>query len=142
MKRVSIVPGKSTVNPTRMKPWRPKPRTPEEDDARDKVDERSEGWCEIAVEGVCQGLGREFQHRQAKGQLGAWTASNGLKVCGHGNVFGCHGYLHQHPIEAVAKGWTVESWDNPLTRPVLRRGLWVVLDDKGGKAPSRDPGVV
>lgn len=123
-----------------VKPRKHPTATDEEKDSRAKVEARSGGMCEVGVPGVCQGQGREFQHRQAKGQLGQWTASNGLRVCGHGNTDGCHGHIHSHPTEAYAKGWSVRSWDNPLTRPVLYRGQWVLLDNEGTYTPSLDQG--
>lgn len=131
-KRISIVPGKSSVNP--IKPKRQRSEE-EEEQARGAVDARSGGDCEVQIEGVCQGRAREFQHRLAKVHGGPWTASNGLAVCGHGNVDGCHGYIHQHPRESYEKGWSVRSGDNPATRRVLRRGQWVVLGDDGTPIP-------
>jgi hypothetical protein len=134
LEQKGTVPGSSSVQPKRssMKPYRPPAKTLEEKEARAAVAKRSGGRCEAAIHGVCQGQAREFQHRQAKGQMGGWTSSNGLAVCGHGNALGCHGYIHQHPLEAYEKGWSVRSWDDPLEREVLYRGRWVLLDDNGG----------
>ncbi|WP_051362657.1 hypothetical protein [Amycolatopsis thermoflava] len=134
-KRIAI--GKTSVAHKPMKPYRPPAKSEAEIDARAKVAARSGGMCEAAIPGACQGQGREFQHRQAKGQQGAWSASNGLWVCGHGNTDGCHGYIHRHPIEAHLNGWSVQSWGDPLIRPVLRRGVRVLLDDEGGFQPAR-----
>lgn len=136
LKRIPAT-GSSWVQPKRkpMKQWRPPSKTPEEIDARGKVDTRSGGMCEAAIAGACQGQAREFQHRKAKGQLGEWTASNGLAVCGHGNAAGCHGYIHQHPTESYRNGWSVRSTGDPLLQPVLYRGRWVLLDNNGGVIP-------
>jgi hypothetical protein len=48
--------------------------------------------------------------------------------------------IHLNQNTAVDNGWTVKSWDNPLTRPVLYRGQWVLLDNEGGVAPSPNLG--
>lgn len=129
--------GSARVNPRRNKPLqsKPAPKTPEELDAREKVETRSRGKCEARIPGVCQGQAREFQHRLAKAHMGPWTASNGLAVCGHGNLDGCHGYIHQHPTEAVANGWTVKSGGDPSLEPVLYRGRRVLLDNNGDTTP-------
>ncbi len=80
-----------------------------ENAAKDAVRERSGGDCEIRSP-WCQGRGREFSHRRAEGQGGEWSPRNGLFVCGHGNVDGCHGYAHQHPEEARDSGWIVSAF--------------------------------
>lgn len=64
------------------------------------------GWCE-ARSPWCQGRANQYSHRWHEGQGGPWTASNGLRVCGLGNAAGCHGWIHQHPIEAERLGWIV-----------------------------------
>ena len=122
-----------------VKPRKQPAKTPEEIYARDKVSVRSGGMCEAQITGVCQGQACEFQHRKAKGQLGAWTPSNGLAVCGHGNVDGCHGYIHQHPTEAHKNGWSVRSGGDPMKQEVLYRGRWVLLDNQGGAHATSKP---
>lgn len=99
------------------------------------VRERSGGDCEVRTD-WCRGRATNWSHRTAKGQGGLWAPSNGLDVCGMGNLAGCHGYLHQHPTVAKAKGWIVPRWEDPLLVPAWVHthtlGLALVyLDDRG-----------
>jgi hypothetical protein len=86
--------------------------------------------------GICEVCGRapatNFQHRQGKAQQGAWSAENGLDVCGMGNVSGCHGAIHQNPAIAYERGWSVRSTSDPTTTPVwLASGGWHYLRADG-----------
>lgn len=131
-KRISIVPGKSSVNPTRPKG---KSWTAEERRERDKVHERSNRSCE-----VCDAARTtNYQHRLPEGRGGPTTAANGLDVCGMGNASGCHGRIHQNPNLAVYNGWTVDTGEDPAKRQVLRRGEWVYLRPDGGMDPAPAP---
>lgn len=114
---------------------------------RRKVVDRSGGACEIRTP-WCQGAGREFSHRRAQGQGGQWRATNGLYSCGHGNLDGCHGYLHQHPDEAREKGWAVSAWGpDPAEIEVFmwhddRLDWWLLLPDGTAELadfPEGDP---
>jgi len=98
-----------------------------EKEARRLVRERSGGICEIC--GAQQAT--NFQHRKARAHAGIWSASNGLDVCGMGNAFGCHGYIHQNPDAACENGWSVKSWDDETTIPVRTVHGLVLLDDEG-----------
>lgn len=103
----------------------------EEREARRIVRARSGGVCEVC--------GREratnFQHRQNRSQLGDWTASNGLDVCGTGTT-GCHGRIHQNPRISYERGWSVRSTASPAVTPVwLASRGWSLLDDAGGVTP-------
>lgn len=102
---------------------RRKARTPEEVEARRVVRQRSGGTCEVCG----HARATNFQHRQGKAQMGAWTAQNGLDVCGMGNVSGCHGHIHQFPGEAYELGWSVRSGHDPAATPVLIHGRRLVL---------------
>ena len=105
---------------------------------------RSGGICELRIPGVCLGRATNYQHRKNKSQCSKverWLPSNGLDACGSGTT-GCHGYIHANQAEAVEKGWTVRSWDDPHTRPVhLWHGV-VVLDDLGCFTPALELGGV
>ena len=127
-------------------PVKPRKRptvTPEERDARKLVQRRSlvgdVRMCEMAIPGVCLGRATNYAHRVNASQGGKWEASTALDSCGSGTT-GCHGYCHANPANAYENGWLVRSWDDPLTRPVLRRGQWVVLDNAGSWTPSLDLG--
>jgi hypothetical protein len=99
---------------------------------RDFVYGRSGGWCEIAIPDLCAGLGREWHHRLNRSQGGRWDASNGLHTCTP-----CHDYVtNRAREEAKASGWAVAPGVTPpIEVPVLRRGVWVYLDDEGGFEP-------
>jgi hypothetical protein len=59
-----------------------------------------------------------------------------MAVCGHGNSFGCHGYIHQNPTIATEKGWSVETGVDPALKPA-EVWMWghmqafALLDDDG-----------
>ncbi|MEU0468949.1 hypothetical protein ABZ215_33510 [Amycolatopsis sp. NPDC006131] len=135
-KRISIAPGKTTTNPR--KPKRPATQ-PGETETRAIVRARSGGWCEVAIPGVCLGRATNYQHRVNRSQGGKYTPSAALDACGSGTT-GCHGAIHASPARAYENGWSVRSTDHPLTRPVLRRGEWVLLDDAGGYTPALNLG--
>lgn len=96
---------------------------------------------------VCEVCGERpatnYQHRKGKAHCSKselWAPSNGLAVCGHGNLpTGCHGLrIHLDPNEAKKNGWIVEPWRDPLKKRVLRRGEWVRFDDHGEMTPAPD----
>jgi hypothetical protein len=101
---------------------------------------RSGGWCELRIPGHCLGRGAQFAHRKPEGQGGEYVPSNGLRLCGLGNVNGCHGYQENNRVEAREKGWLVGSNDDHRKRPVWMwyRGEWGewLLDDKGTAVPA------
>lgn len=117
-----------------------------EDRAKKAVKRRSDGDCEIRTS-WCLGRATNFSHRRHEGQGGPWEASNGLDACGWGNATGCHGYLHQHPVEAKENGWLVSSTGDWRTTPAWiwhkgRRAKYL-LDDEGNAVlapfPQGDP---
>jgi hypothetical protein len=127
------------VRTAKPKQGRPKPDGPAESTlanrARKAVHDRFDGRCEMRSP-WCRVWAMNFSHRLAEGQGGLWTTSNGLAACGMGNLYGCHGYLHQHPLEAKKNGWIVQPWEDPLKKRVLIHSkfghTWVLLDDEGG----------
>lgn len=115
------------------------PVTAEEREARTLVKQRSHGWCEVQIPGICFGLAGNFHHRQNKSQLGIWSAPNGLAVCGSGST-GCHGALtntNGRRREYERAGWIVPSTKNPAAVPVdhAARGR-VLLLDNGDTRPA------
>lgn len=78
-----------------------------EKQAREIVYERSEGWCEVAVNGFCLGRAGNWHHRGTVGRI--WTPANGLHLCGSGTT-GCHGWITEHPKISLAMGWSVSSF--------------------------------
>lgn len=131
IKRVSIVPGKSTVNPTRMKPWRPT-KTTEETLGRKIVSERADEHCERCG---LQSDALEWHHRRNRSQGGLWDPANGMAL-----DRACHHFVTVNPEASDKPGWTVLNGEDPRTKPVLYRGRWVLLDNDGRVFPSPDPG--
>lgn len=102
---------------------------------REIVRRRSGGMCEVQLAGLCLGQANNYQHRVNRSQGGGYAPSAALDACGSGTT-GCHGFITENPAVAYDNGWSVRSWDDPLTCPVLYRGQWVVLDDVGGYTES------
>ncbi len=106
--------------------------SPEERRARKLVKKRSEGRCEVCGRAPAT----NFQHRLSRAHLGPWTAENGLAVCGHGNLTGCHSLIHLNPRVAYERGWSVRSGHDPARIPVwlANRGFHLLTAD-GGTTP-------
>lgn len=83
-----------------------------EQKARRLVYARAGGRCE----GCFMARPTDFSHRINRSQGGPWTAENGMHMCRP-----CHSWIGDQPLAAQAKGWHLESWQNPLTEPVLLR---------------------
>lgn len=138
--------GDKLMQRTAMKPYRPTVTT---DDRKVKEDTRLrfEGWCEVRSP-WCKGRATNYQHRLPTGRLGPTTMSNGLAVCGNGNLDGCHGYIHQHPELATQYGWTLPTNADPAAEQTLIHTSnyghdWVLLREDGGidLAPFPPPAV-
>lgn len=123
--RVEFTPKKASVS-RQQKPK--KVDKGSQSEGRTLVYARSGRVCEIQVEDVCTGRASQWHHRKDRTQGGTWHASNGLDVCPP-----CHRFVTEDRGDATkGPGWAVEPWRDPLAVPVLRRGLWVWLDNDGG----------
>lgn len=99
--------------------------------------------CEIMA--VCQGVeATAIHHRRPRGAGSSRRPetnqpANGLCVCDP-----CHWWAESHREEALRYGWLVLQADTPADIPVLRRGVWVTLDNAGDfvrcPAPVAIPG--
>lgn len=108
-------------------------------DGREIVKLRDAGVC-VRCRRVHPLFGVNHDHRRNRSQGGDWSPSNGQLLCGSGTT-GCHGYVTEHPREAVADGWAVPGWADwrewparrwlPASNGTLRLG-WVLYDDVGG----------
>lgn len=102
--------------------------------ARKLVRARSGGVCEVCR----RERATNFQHRLAEGHGGQYTACNGLDVCGMGNASGCHGRIHQYPLIAYERGWSVRSGHDPAVQPVWLAGHgWSLLRADGSISPYK-----
>jgi hypothetical protein len=100
-----------------------------------KLRKRSQGWCEIQLEG-CYGRAVHPHHRittKSGGRHGAAKVehdqlSDLLHLCWH-----CHDVVTREPKWAKrwVNGWSLDENDNPSMRPVLYRGQLMYLDDAG-----------
>lgn len=137
----SIQPGaRTTLRRSPMKPSRPEPKlTPAQ---KAPLVERSGGWCELRIQGVCVEVAHDVAHRIGEGMGGRKGAaaelndrlSNVLHACRS-----CHRYCHDYPATGRGHGWMLRQGSNPLRSPVFycnRR--WVLLDDAGGWTPYRE----
>lgn len=123
-----------------MKKSAPKPKlTPAE---KAPLLERSGGWCELRIPGVCVVVGHDVAHRIGEGMGGRKGVaaaendrlSNVLYACRM-----CHRYCHDYPATARGHGWMLRQGSNPAVRPVFYNNLrWVLLDDAGGMTPYRE----
>ncbi|WP_158170948.1 HNH endonuclease [Rhodococcus sp. JT-3] len=101
-----------------------------EKNGRRIVKERSGGYCEVRIRGICTGRAESVHHRKNRSQGGSWAPSNLLHLCGDG-VRGCHGWITEHPALSYDNGWAVRGCNVPAEEPVfVARGL-VLLDDTG-----------
>ena len=91
---------------------------------------------------ICQRCRRhcgpsQRDHRKGRGVGGLTTAGN-LQLLGGLN--GCHLWKTDNAAEALAEGWTVPGYADPLEWPARRwlksayglRLAWVLYDDQGG----------
>ena len=74
-------------------------------ETRAQLHERAHGCCEI-----CGDWGaNNAHHRLNQSQGGPDTLGNLMLLCGSGTT-GCHGYVTEHPQDAIDNGWTIPSW--------------------------------
>jgi hypothetical protein len=85
--------------------------------AREMLYDRSAAVCEVCG----RARGTNAQHRKNRSQGGTWELSNLIHVCGSGTT-GCHGYIHAHPTESYACGWSVRQANTPREMPALLTG--------------------
>ena len=108
----------------------------------DLVDARDECRCVCCGKSLYSVLtfSRHHWHMRSHSFPGLHEASNVIDVCGSGST-GCHGWIHEHPKEALANGWLVSGYDDqPETVPILTaQHGWVLLDNNGNWTPTEQP---
>lgn len=89
--------------------------------------------CGKPVGGACTWW--SLQHRLARGQGGGNELWNLILLCGSATSEGCHLRCEQRDREMQARGYWLESWQDPRTEPVMivgeDGGVTVWLDDSG-----------
>jgi len=90
--------------------------------------------------GVCERCGNwhddmQYHHRRARG-MGSTKRpeTNQPANCLHVGA-ACHAAIESNRAEAYEYGWLVRQHETPADIPVLRRGLWVQLNDGGDYTP-------
>ncbi|MCH9276121.1 hypothetical protein JS533_007535 [Bifidobacterium amazonense] len=90
--------------------------------------------------------GMSIHHRlrrsQGSGEDELHEPSNLISVCGMDNSTGCHGWIHQHPNEAVKLGYLIRSYDDhkPSEVPIFnQRYGWQLLSTDGQATPCKPP---
>jgi hypothetical protein len=108
----------------------------------DLVDARDEARCVRCGKSLYNALTFSRHHRRMRSHPfpGLHEASNVIDVCGSGSTF-CHGWIHEHPREAMANGWLVSGFeDHPETVPVLTaQHGWALLGNDGNWTPTTQP---
>lgn len=89
---------------------------------------RAQNLCEICGQHTSDCVAH---HRRPRGMGGTNRAdtnvvSNGLWLCG-----ACHLRVESHRQLAYENGWLVRQSADPALIPVLRRGVFVLLQDDG-----------
>lgn len=86
------------------------------------------------ADGRCERCGREgpleLHHRRYRSRGGKHLVVNLVALCGWGNHTGCHGWAHQGR-EANLLGYSIASWADPATEPVVRDGQACLLHEDG-----------
>lgn len=101
--------------------------------------ERSGGYCELRIQGVCIGRATDVAHRIGEGMGGRHGAAaeenDRLSVVLHA-CRPCHDETHQRPAHARSLGWMLLRGSNSLMEPVYYAGRgWRYLDDAGQVLP-------
>lgn len=63
------------------------------------VADRSGGWCEARIDGICTSRGEHAHHILMRSQGGRDDLGNLLWVCG-----ACHGHIHANPAASYERG--------------------------------------
>lgn len=74
---------------------------------RGQVAQRSAGFCEAWIEGVCPPhyhRASQMHHRRTRAQRGEHTPENLLHVCN-----AAHNWIHAHPAKSYENGWLIQS---------------------------------
>lgn len=67
---------------------------------RENVIRRSGGWCEVAVDPMCQRQGGHLHHKLPRSAGGPHVEDNLLDTCPS-----CHRWIHSHPAASYDHGW-------------------------------------
>jgi 5-methylcytosine-specific restriction protein A len=103
---------------------------------RYQIAERSNEFCERCGRMALDG---QAHHRRPRG-MGSTRrtetnqAANALWLCRL-----CHEWVESNRTEALKFGWLIPQLRIPAEVPVLRRGLWCLLDNRGDYVAIPEP---
>lgn len=114
-----------------------KPSKADERDAYELATLRDNDTCQRCKRNCGMGI-TSRDHRKGRGVGGLTTPAN-LQVLGGTGTTGCHGWKGSHPATAMAEGWSVPGWADPLVWPARRwvkartglRLAWVLYRNDG-----------
>lgn len=121
----------------------PKATRAVEEAARRLVRERDGHRCQMCG---CSIVDRpsSIHHRLNRGRGGSALlerASILVRLCGDG-VFGCHGWVTEHPKAAAQTGWLLPRNNpdiDPTREPILTFEGWWLLSDDGTRTTCESP---
>jgi hypothetical protein len=103
---------------------------------RRAVIDRAQSQCERCGQWCDTDAGYySLQHRRGRGSGGSRaadtnTATNLALMCGSATTL-CHGWVENHPLEALEDGWRVRQGDDPSAAPILHWELGRVYLTRG-----------
>ena len=106
---------------------------------RASVINRGGGTCEICNKSLYSEMYVSLHHRKPRKMGGSKDvalneSSNLMMICGSGTS-GCHGYVESNRELSYENGWLVHSYENPATKPVLIRNVFMLLDNEATYIP-------
>jgi len=111
--------------------------------ARTLVRQRDGHRCQMCGQSIVD-RPSSIHHRLNKGRGGSALlerASILIRACGDG-VFGCHGWVTEHPKAAGMTGWLLPRNNpdiDPTQEPILLFEGWFKLSDDGSRTPCESP---
>lgn len=101
-------------------------------EVRELVRQRAAWTCEVQAR--CQGraMGWELHHRRPRGMGSTRRPETNQPANALGCCADCHRFIEHHRETARANGWLLRQTQLPEAVPVLRRHVWVWLDNDGG----------
>lgn len=75
---------------------------------REAVYRRADGQCEICIPGVCEFSGGQVHELRTRARGGSITDPDNTRL----SCAQCHAWVHEHPIEAAARGLLISASSN------------------------------
>lgn len=101
-------------------------------EVRELIRERANNVCEVGMRCQNRAMHWEIHHRRPRGMGSTKRPETNLPANGLGLCADCHRWLELNRDVAKANGWLLSQNQTPCEVPVLRRSVWVILDNDGG----------